>query len=58
MTPRECAALEKTIGFACATAIAIAALAYDGIEGMAIAGGAAAACAGAGAYFGARGNGN
>lgn len=45
---------ERIVGFACATVIAVAALHYDGLEGMAIAGVAASACAGAGAYFGAR----
>lgn len=57
LTPRECAMIEKSIGFGVACVISVAALYYDGIEGMLIAGSSAAAAAGAGAYFGARANG-
>ena len=54
MTPKELASLERMVGFACATVISIAALITDGEMGMMIAGGSAAAAAGAGAFFGAR----
>ena len=54
MTPTECATVERIFGIGCSVIIAIAALHYDGVEGMAIAGGCALAAAGVGSFVGAR----
>lgn len=54
MTPKRWASIEHMFGLSCATIIALYALHTDGIEGMLIAGGAAAAAAGVGSFFGAR----
>ena len=55
MTTKELASIERMFGLGCATVIALYALYCDGIEGMVIAGGAAAAAAGVGSFFGSRG---
>ncbi len=55
MNPKGWASCERMFGLGCATVIALYALSVDGIEGMVIAGGAAAAAAGVGTFIGARG---
>ena len=55
MTPKQMASIERMFGLGCATFISVVALWLDGVEAMVIAGGSAAAAAGVGTFFGARG---